>query len=158
MLSGCTLYDKKRNSGLVAEYKGRTLTYAEIDLLTAGMSPEDSLRVAEQYIRQWAIDLLTYDKAKDKPNKSIERLVEDYRHSLYIHEYEQRLIAQRMPQEVEDTIVNLFYKEHRHQLILRETILKGLLLVIPIDAPNMEQLRKKIHDFPHSFFRLRAPL
>ncbi len=146
LLNSCTLFEQKRYSGALVECRGQIITHAEIEQLTAGLSTEDSARVAERYIHQWAIDILTYDRAKDKPNKAIEHLVEDYRRSLYIHEYEQRLIAQRMPHEVEDTLVKAFYETHNSHFILRETILQGVLLVIPNEAPNMELLRKKIQN------------
>lgn len=144
VLYGCSLFEQKRHSGVVAEYKGKTLTYEEVQRQTIGMSTEDSARVAEQYIYQWAINLLEYDVAKDKLNKDIERIVEDYRRSLYIHEYEQYLIAQRMPKEVEDTIIKEFYDLHSHHFVLREAIVKGVLLVVPNGAPNMDLLRKNI--------------
>lgn len=144
VLYGCSLFEQKRHSGVVAEYKGKTLTYEEVQRQTIGMSTEDSARVAEQYIYQWAINLLEYDVAKDKPNKDIERMVEDYRRSLYIHEYEQYLIAQRMSKEVEDTIIKEFYDLHSHHFVLREAIVKGVLLVVPNGAPNMDLLRKNI--------------
>lgn len=144
VLYGCSLFEQKRHSGVVAEYKGKTLTYEEVQRQTIGMSTEDSARVAEQYIYQWAINLLEYDVAKDKLNKDIERMVEDYRRSLYIHEYEQYLIAQRMSKEVEDTIIKEFYDLHSHHFVLREAIVKGVLLVVPNGAPNMDLLRKNI--------------
>ena len=71
-------------------------------------------------------------------------MVEDYRRSLYIHEYEQYLIAQRMSKEVEDTIIKEFYDLHSHHFVLREAIVKGVLLVVPNGAPNMDLLRKNI--------------
>lgn len=144
VLYGCSLFEQKRHSGVVAEYKGKTLTYEEVQRQTIGISTEDSARVAEQYIYQWAINLLEYDVAKDKLNKDIERMVEDYRRSLYIHEYEQYLIAQRMSKEVEDTIIKEFYDLHSHHFVLREAIVKGVLLVVPNGAPNMDLLRKNI--------------
>ena len=144
LLNACSSFEQKRSSGVVAEYNGKVITKAEIDVLTAGMTSEDSLRVVEHYIQQWAIDMIEYDIAKDKASKEIERLVEDYRRSLYIHEYEKRLIAQRMPQEVEDTLVQEFYLEHISHFILPETIVKGILLVVPNGAPDMDQLRKRI--------------
>lgn len=144
LLSACSSFEQKRSSGIVAEYNGKVITKAEIDVLTTGMTSEDSLRVAEYYIQQWAIDMIEYDIAKDKASKEIERLVDDYRRSLYIHEYEKRLIAQRMPQEVEDTLVQEFYLEHISHFILPETIIKGILLVVPNGAPDMDQLRKRI--------------
>ena len=85
VLYGCSLFEQKRHSGVVAEYKGKTLTYEEVQRQTIGMSTEDSARVAEQYIYQCAINMLEYDVAKDKHSKDIERIVEDYRRSLYIN-------------------------------------------------------------------------
>lgn len=144
LLCGCHVFEEKRMVGTVAEYNGKTITVEDIQLLTLGLSSEDSVRVVDQYIRQWATGLIEYDVAKDKTNKDIERLVEDYRRSLYLHEYEQRLIAQRMPQMIEDTLIESFYSLHSKYLILSETIIRGLLLVVPNKAPNMNDLRKKI--------------
>ena len=144
MLNSCHLFEERRLSGSVAEYNGKTITFGELRSITAGLSPDDSARVAEQYIRQWAINLIEYDIAKDQSNKAIEQLVEDYRRSLYLHEYEEQLIAQRMPRIVEDTLIQAFYDLHHEHLVLPETILQGLLLVVPIGAPNMDILRKKI--------------
>ena len=144
MLNSCHLFEERRLSGSVAEYNGKTITFGELRSITAGLSPDDSARVAEQYIRQWAINLIEYDIAKDQSNQAIEQLVEDYRRSLYLHEYEEQLIAQRMPRIVEDTLIQAFYDLHHEHLVLPETILQGLLLVVPIGAPNMDILRKKI--------------
>ena len=141
MVCGCSFVGKRSN-GVVAEYDGQTITLSEIQQLTAGLSTEDSARVAESYIRQWATDLLEYNEAKDVANKNIERLVEDYRHSLYIHDYEERLIAQRMPKHVEDTLVAQFYETHTQHFVLRETILRGVLLVVPNGAPKMDKLKQ----------------
>lgn len=144
MLNGCHLFEEKRSIGSVAEYNGRIITLKEIQLLTTGLSPEDSTRVAEQYLRQWAVGLIEYDIAKDQTNKTIELLVDDYRRSLYIHEYEEKLIAQRMSRIIEDSLIQAFYNLHSKKLVLKEDIFQGILLVIPNDAPNMSDLRKKI--------------
>ena len=58
MLVGCHLFEEKRMLGTVAEYNGKAITYAQIETLTAGLSPKDSARVANEYIRQWAIDII----------------------------------------------------------------------------------------------------
>lgn len=138
---GCSSFSKRTN-GIIVEYDGQTLTQSDIRYITVGLSSEDSARVADAYIRQWATAIIEYDKAKDVPNKDIEQLVEDYRHSLYIHDYEERLIAQRMPKQVEDSLVEQFYNTHTQHFILRETILRGVLVVVPNGAPDMDKLRK----------------
>lgn len=144
ILNSCNLFEERRLSGTAAEYNGKTITLKQLQLLTTGLTPEDSTRVAEQYIHQWAIDLIEYDIAKDQTNKTIESLVEDYRRSLYLHEYEERLVAQYMPRIIEDSVIQSFYDMHRNHFILPETIIQGVLLVVPHDAPNIDELRKKI--------------
>lgn len=144
LLVGCTLFEQQRKSGVVVEYNGQTLTEVELDRLTNGLSAEDSARVAEAYIRQWAEDLLEYDAAKSSSDKAIERRVEDYRRSLYVHEYEEHLIAQRMPKHVEDSLVRAFYATYSSRFVLDETIVKGMLLVVPLGAPNMDELKRQM--------------
>jgi hypothetical protein len=144
LCNACQLYEEKRKSGTIAEYNGKTITQEQISKITAGLNPQDSARIAQQYIQQWATNLIEYDVAKDQTNKNIEQLVEDYRRSLYLHEYETRLIAQRMPRIIEDTLIQTFYQTHQQHLVLSETILQGLLLVVPNQAPKLDELRKKI--------------
>lgn len=144
LLVGCTLFSEQRKAGVVAECNGHTLTHVEIASLTRGMAAEDSARVAEAYIHQWATDLLEYDAAKSSSNKAVEQLVEDYRRSLYVHEYEERMISQRMPKHVDDSLVRAFYESHSSRFVLDEMILKGMLLVVPVGAPNMGDLKKQM--------------
>ena len=140
--SGCDLFRQHSHEGVVAELNGHTLTEQDLRPLTVGLSSEDSLQVASDYIRQWAINILQYDKAMGRVDDRIEAMVNDYRRSLYIYAYEQALIARRMPKEVEDSVLLQFYKEHQNQFVLRESILRGILLVIPEKSPKQANLRK----------------
>ena len=141
---GCTEFKQSRRNGIVAEYHNETITQEEIDALTIDLSPEDSARVAEQYIRQWATRLLVWNQAKNHSNKEIEKKVLDYQRSLYLYEWEQRVVAQHMPQHVEDSMIYTFYENNKNHFILRTPIIQGVLLMIPNGAPNMDNLRKYI--------------
>ena len=144
LLVGCDRLDIKRLQGVVAECNGESLLATEIEALTLGLSAEDSAQVAEQYVRQWAINLLMKDVIRGNQNKEIERLVAEYRRSLYQHEWEQHLVARRMSQHVEDSVVLAYYEANKHHFVLRETILRGVLLVVPNGAPSMDQLKRYI--------------
>ena len=145
LVSACVFWEKERGKEVVAECCGQTLTKEQIAQLTKGYSGADSLRIAEEYIQDWAVELLMYETSHRVSNRKIEELVADYRHSLYIHEYEQLLVAQQMPQIIEDTLTSSFYDKHKHQLILRDMILKGALIVVPNGAPNIVDLRKYLN-------------
>ena len=144
LLVGCDRLDIKRLQGVVAECNGESLLATEIEALTLGLSAEDSAQVAEQYVHQWAINLLMKDVIRGNQNKEIERLVAEYRRSLYQHEWEQHLVARRMSQHVEDSVVLAYYEANKHHFVLRETILRGVLLVVPTGAPSMDQLKRYI--------------
>lgn len=144
LLVGCDRLDIKRLQGVVAECNGESLLATEIEALTLGLSAEDSAQVAEQYVHQWAINLLMKDVIRGNQNKEIERLVAEYRRSLYQHEWEQHLVARRMSQHVEDSVVLAYYEANKHHFVLRETILRGVLLVVPNGAPSMDQLKRYI--------------
>jgi hypothetical protein len=140
--AGCNRFHRKQQAGVVAELNGHALTAAEISALTAGLQPEDSARTAQQFIRQWATDILQYEKAAGYRSQKTEAMVEDYRRSLYLHEYEQRLVAHAMPKNVPDTVVQQFYDKHKERFVLNESIMKGILLIVPAGAPNQDKLRK----------------
>ena len=145
-LFGCARFKQQRMDGAVAEYRGEIVTHAEIASLTSGLSSEDSARVAEQYIRQWATNILVWQEAKALNNKDIERKVADYHRSLCLYEWEQRMVNQHMPHQVEDSAVLAFYEENKTHFILQNPILQGLVLVMPNGAPNLDKLRQQIVD------------
>ena len=144
IVCACGFLGKERGRNVVAECCGQTLTVEDVAQLTKGYSGADSARIAEEYIQDWAVELLMYETSHRVSNRKIEELVADYRRSLYMHEYEQLLVAQRMPLMIEDTLISAFYETHRQQLILCEMILKGALVVVPNGAPNMGDLRKHL--------------
>lgn len=143
----CSIFDRHRQSGVVAQVGTEKLTLSELDCITANaLSAEDSAAMAEQFIRQWASEILLYQEAKDRPVAQLEALVADYRRSLYVHDFEQQLIARKMSQQVPDTVIAEFYAQHAEQFILRENIVKGVFLVFPNDAPHQKDLRKWLDD------------
>lgn len=141
-MTACDALYRKHQAGAAVELDGQFLFYTTLDSLTRGLTAEDSASVASQYIRQWAKDILVYDEARDVADEQIEALVEDYRRSLYVHAYEQQLVARRMPVNVADTLVEQIYNTHIDRFILRESIVKGMLLVVPNGAPNLPKLRR----------------
>lgn len=141
--SSCSLFQQHSKDGIVAQVAGEQLALTDLDQITAGAATEqDSVIIAEQYIRQWASEILMYQKAKDRPISHLEALVEDYRNSLYVHDYEQQLVARKMSHFVHDTVIADFYDKHSDQFILRENIVKGVLLVFPKDAPHQKELHQ----------------
>ena len=142
LLCGCQALEKKQQSGAAVELNGHYLYRSTLDSLTLGMNSEDSLRAAQQYIRQWAQDILLYDEAMSRTNPQIESMVEDYRRTLYAQAYEERLVDRRMSKNIMDSTVVALYQQMPERFKLDESIMKGMLVVVPSDAPNIPKLRQ----------------
>ena len=141
----CRFFDRsQRAADAVAEVNGVYLSAFQLAEVTYGLASEDSARVADAYIRKWATRILEYDRAKNAATPEMKELVEDYRRTLYVHEYEQQLIARRMSKQIPDSVISQFYATHKDQFILQDPILKGILMILPKDAPQQDKLKKQL--------------
>ena len=141
LLGSCTALEKQQKVGAAVEVNGQYLYRSTLDSLTVGLSSEDSLRMAQQYISQWTKDILEYDKAKARTKSDLEKLVEEYRRALYVQAYEQQLIERHMPKAVPDSVVMQVYEQMPNRFLLDESIVKGILVVVPKDARDIAKLR-----------------
>lgn len=141
LLGGCQAWEKKQQAGAAVELNGNYLYRSTLDSLTLGLNSEDSARVAAQYIRQWAQDILLYDNATSRINKEIEAMVDQYRSTLYVRAYEERLVSKRMPKKIADSTIVALYEQMPDRFRLDESIMRGMLIVVPNDAPKMDKLR-----------------
>lgn len=143
-MNSCEFIQRYRMGEAIVTVNHKSLYQKDIDAITkAATNAKDSARIAEAYIRQWATDILLYDKARQQTEtrQQIEALVEDYRRSLYVHEYEKQLTEQRMPKEVEQDSIQAFYDNYPERFVLQESLVQGVLLIVPVDAPNTDSLR-----------------
>jgi len=126
------------------EVEGKFLYVDEIQqVMPPNVNDSDSTQIAQSYIRKWVTDVLMYENAKRNiTNKAeIDDLVESYRKSLTIHQYQQKMIEQRLPKEPSEEDLKAFYTQYSEQLVLKENVIKGLLLIIPQKAPKLSMVR-----------------
>lgn len=139
-LTGCKYIRAHQKDGVAAEVNGQKLYETDVLAVVGNLTGEDSARVRSEYIQQWATEILIQEKANEYITPEIERLVADYRRSLCAYEYEKEIINQRVEGTLEDSVMIRFYENHQERLVLQDDIFKGLLLVIPQDAPEQDAL------------------
>ena len=148
LLSGCTALEKKQQAGAAVELNGQYIYYSTLDSLTLGLNSEDSARVADQYIRQWAEDLLVAAEGEKrltgKDREEIDKMVANYKQTLLSQAYERKLIERRMPKSFADSAVAAVYAQMPERFQLDESIMKGIIVVVPKDAPKLDKLRKQL--------------
>ena len=136
------------------DHRGKT-AFVEVDgnflykedlqsVLPVGLSKDDSLLFAEHYIRNWAEDILLYEKAQSNipDNGEINRLVENYRKALITHTYQQELIDQKLSNEIPDQEITDYYEKNKELFKLERPLIKGLFIKVPLTAPQLANVRK----------------
>lgn len=147
LLGSCTQKGTTEPKGILVKVNERALTKDEVlAVLPKNISSADSLLWAESYIKQWIKDGLVYDVAlqnlDDDNRAEIDRLVDSYRRSLVRYRYQEQLIQERLSANITEEEKQKFYEENQDQFILDHSLVKGLFLKIPIDAPNLSEVKK----------------
>jgi len=117
------------------------------DYIPNGIAPEDSARLADQYIRSWAAEQLYLDMASEqlsKSEKDVSKELEAYKNSLLRYRYEQRYVNERLDTTVSRTEIENYYDAHNDLFVLDIPILKARFLDIMEDSPNYETIRRRM--------------
>lgn len=128
----------------ILEVEGKFLYQDDLDkIIPKNANKIDSTEIAQRYIKKWVTDVLMYENGKrNLQNKTeIDEQVEEYRKTLVIHQYEQALIEERIKADISENDLREFYNTYSSQLALKENLVKGILMVLPKNAPKIEQVR-----------------
>lgn len=108
-------------------------------------SPADSAVYADDFIRSWAYRQVLLQKAEQylaSETEEIESAVEEYRSSLIIETYQNKLVEQKFVSNVKSEDVESYYDRMKQNFVLREPIIKGMYAVIPDAGREMKDLFK----------------
>ncbi len=124
----------------------KTLTEHELAAsIPANSSLADSAMIADDYIKRWINSELMLNKALlnlTKEEQNIEKLIEQYRQSLLVTLYQQKLLEQKYAPMITDSEIREYYEEMKENFVLKENLAKGLLAVIPKSAPKLDDFKK----------------
>lgn len=115
------------------------------EYIPAGVSPEDSLGLAQRFINAWAEELLFLDMAESrlsKEEKDVSKELEEYRRTLLKYRYEERYINERLDTLISDEEVRRYYQEHTDKFLLDRPLLKARYMVIPADSRSLRRLKE----------------
>ena len=131
---------------VVARLGDHKLYLSELEsIIPNGISPEDSINLANLYINSWATDKAFQDIAEQKlskEEKDVSKELEDYRQSLLRYRFEQRYIAERLDTSVTDKEVEEYYDSHKDNFKLDRPVLKSRFMKIAKDSPNIQKIKK----------------
>ena len=159
LLGSCNAVSSLIHDDQVVAKVGKNKLYkSEVERFIPNMvSPEDSARLAEQYINSWAMDLLYLDVAERELSKgeldvSVE--LEDFRRSLLKYRYEQRYINDRLDTLVTDEQIRSYYEEHQSDFDLKRPVLKVRFVDVMKDSPKLNtilRMMSSLYGFPAQY-------
>ncbi len=130
---------------MLANVGDKVLQRKEVtDLIPKGVSAADSLLFAESIVKRWIKDVLVYDVALHNlgdEEAEVNRLVENYRHSLVRYRYMEHLVRERLMSEIRESDKLQYYETNQQKFILDKCLIKGLFLKIPVDAPGLKEVK-----------------
>ena len=134
----------QENRHSLVDVDGMHLYKDEVDLVLAANPRADSAEFVDEYIERWATEQLFYSKAADNVASmpEIESMIESYRRSLILNIYQSKLVEQHLQPTISQVEVNRFYEDNKALFDADESLFKGLLLVLPAKAPNLNKVRK----------------
>lgn len=142
--SGCEQMSKrkvKEGDILLASVENRKMYFSDIDGMITASSAEDSLAQLNTYIEDWlARNVVMNEAEKNFPKDlDIDKLVEDYRSSLLLHNYRQSLIQVDLDTIITKAQEEDYYNKNKDQYLLAESICKVRIVKIPDNAKRIER-------------------
>lgn len=117
--------------------------------IPAGISAEDSTRLAESYIEAWTRDMKFIELAEkelSKEEKDVSRELEDYKRTLLRYRYEQKYINQRLDTAITAAQVEEYYEGHKEMFRLAAPVVKARFAVIPEKSSHLAALKKMMSE------------
>jgi len=145
LLKMCLSPDEKTEKKVLAEVGGERIYLDDaLDGMPKGLSAKDSTNFVKEFLNNRINDFLVYQKAVENlsQTKELEKMVENYRRSLMIYEYQQRVLNERFKSEMNEEEIKRYYEEHRSRFTTDNHLIKGIFLKIPSNAPGLTKLKQ----------------
>lgn len=140
ILSSCT-YIKTRftkDEDSIARVNNTYLDRANLaGIVPPGTSARDSLVMVKNYINNWIRNQLILEHAEGnltEEQQDFTSQLEEYRKSLVIYTFEQKLINQNLDTTIREEEVETYYEQNKANFELRDNIVKVIMFKISSDS------------------------
>ncbi|GAA4107599.1 hypothetical protein GCM10022393_03030 [Aquimarina addita] len=121
------------------------------NLVSAGMSKEDSISIVTNFINTWATkQLFIYQSKRNLTAEELDEfdsLVEDYKSTLYSNAYKNAVINKSINMEVTDQDIEAYYKENSENFNLNQELVKIRYLHLPTGYNNITATKQEFNRF-----------
>jgi hypothetical protein len=132
-IAGCGGGNMTGNSGAVASFKDKSLTLDMLNhYLPQGVSPKDSARFSDAFVKQWLKEQAVMDEALSydaQLAQEVEYKVQDYKAKLIMNSYQNRIIEESLDKNVSKKEVLAFYEANKQNFISTERLYNYFYIV-----------------------------
>lgn len=134
------------NNTVIAKVYDKELHASDIQFLFKDkkLSVSDSSIMAKDYIDRWVEEQILLHQSKDSiiDMSLINDKTNHYKNILIINQLENNYINTNLDTTVTQNEYVIYYKNHKDDFQLNDYLVKILYVKVPVDAPNLEQLKK----------------
>ncbi len=131
---------------LIAQVGDQKLYVSDVQqVFKTPLTPEDSLKLLEQYVDAWVMRQLKTQQADRLFRESepeIDQMVEEYRISLLTRKLDQYHVDTKIDTALTDAAVQEYYDEHRADFVLDNTLVKGVIVKLPANHARRVQMSR----------------
>lgn len=121
------------------------------NLVSEGISKEDSAVVVQNYINNWATQQLFFDGAKlnlnETKQQAFNKLVQQYKNDLYTKAYIEALVKKNLDTVVTQQEAETYYQQHKEIFKLNEELIKFRYIHVNNNLINFNTVEKKFRQF-----------
>ena len=114
-------------------------------IVPEGTHGRDSVDMIKNYISSWVSQRLFLNKAEKNLRKddiNFEKQLEDYRNSLFIYQYESKLIEQNLDTLVNATEIEEYYNNNKKNFQFKNDIVKTYYARFESTLPALKKIRR----------------
>lgn len=151
-LISCEYFREEPREDAVARVNNSYLFKSDLEnLISEGISPEDSTLIVNNYINQWATRLLLIDRAKvNLASEELERfetLIEQYRTDLLTDAYKNMIVSRHLDSTVTESEYQVYYERNKENFRLNDVLLKVRYIHLAPDFEGVNKIKEKIKQF-----------
>lgn len=140
--------DSQEQKKIIAKTDTQVLLQDEIiAAMPLSLSAEDSVAFVKSYVENWLHFALLYEKACDNisdNDSSLSQRVDRFKKELYINQYEQLFLQQKLDTLIPQTAIDEYYKKHKDEYVLERPVVKPILIVFPQQQSNDIEIVDKL--------------
>ena len=152
IIYGCERFNSDKIDDAVARANDSYLYKEDLKhIIPNNVSKVDSTLLANNYINNWASNLLLMDKAllnlPEKQQESFNSLVKQYENDLYTKAYLEALVKRSIDTTVSKVETDTIYQRNKESFKLNDELLKLRYINLPQNAVNLEVIKSKFKKF-----------